>query len=874
MGEQTRVLVISNEEGITHAIREILQTSGYFIRYAANGQAGLDELSKDRTYDVIVIHLTPPELDGFSFLEELSTRSIETSARIIMLSPLADSDSKANAFSLGAAEFIAMPGELDDLPLKIETQVNLLHSIRALQESEARFRHLAENSPDLVIIMEVFSDSKERPDGLGSQIVYINHSEAFGYSKEELSAEEFIFNIHPNDVSKVLDQRIINNHRHVKAIEFRIRSKEGNWEWVESRSAPLSDPKTISGAYSILITYKIITERKQLEFFERARSRVLEAIARDMDIEEALEKLNDVIENRYGISHTKFFLFHANHLLDINHFRSTNTNLGEEPDICNGCPLCFEGQACLQSANAGASVVYYQTHLPSADDHLTCQACVYVPGFSAQSVWCIPIQSIEGEVLGAYTICLQKERKPRTDDQPLFEMISQLASLAIERHQLREQLIFQAQHDALTGLMNLYTFTESLQSILQEAQRDERRIGLFFLDLDRFRWINETLGHFVGDQILIQVSERLKQFSGQTHALARVGADHYTLIAKQVEDIPMILGIGQSILDCITPPFYVGDHEILLTASMGISIYPEDGQDATVLLQHADQALQYAKMGGRNDFQRFNLRIGEQAARKLQLENNLRRAIERNEFSLNYQPFIQLDTGRIAGVEALIRWNSPELGPISPVDFIPLAEETGLIVPIGNWVLEEACRQMNRWTAAGTPLPAMSINISALQFQRDDFLTNVSYQIKHNHITPEKLILEVTESVLMQDLQRIVGRLNKLHGLGVQIWIDDFGTGYSSLQYLRRLPVSGLKIDRGFLLGLFPADETNESTNADPCFYRAIVDLGHSLNLMVLSEGVETEEQRELLVDLRCDLAQGFYFSRPMPAIDIEKHLS
>ena len=335
----------------------------------------------------------------------------------------------------------------------------------------------------------------------------------------------------------------------------------------------------------------------------------------------------------------------------------------------------------------------------------------------------------------------------------------------------------------------------------------------------------------------------------------------------------MILGIGQSILECFMAPFFVGEHEILLTASMGISIYPQDGEDATTLLKHADQALQQAKLGGRNDFQRFNLRIGDQAAKKLQLENNLRRAIERDELSLNYQPIIRLMDRQLAGVEALLRWNCHELGPISPADFIPLAEETGLIVPIGNWVLNEACRQMRLWLKSGIPVPVMSVNISALQFQRDDFLTNVSYQMKRNQITPARLHLEVTESVVMQDIRRVAGRLNKLHGLGLQMWIDDFGTGYSSLQYLRRLPVTGLKIDRSFLLGLLAEEGVIDENNPDLSFYQAIINLGHSLNLQVIAEGVETEDQVQLITNMACDMAQGYHFARPMPADALQEFI-
>jgi len=869
MGEQTRVLVVCDNEGMTHSIRESLLTSGYTVVCYTSGLAALIRLETDPLFDVIIVGLTSDVMDGHTFLVEVKERGLKTPARIILVGPTDEVEEKGRAYSLGAAEFVSMPFKLNDLILKIETQVNLQRSIKALRESEARFRSLAENSPDIVFILDVFLEKIDNQEKMSSKIVYLNRPEVLGYTQEEFSSEEFILNIHPNDVSKVVDQRYEIEDRRTKVIEFRVRSKQGHWEWVRSRSSLLSQA---DASRSILISYTIITERKQLELLERSRSRVLEAIAKDEAIEDALVKLSDVIENQYGVVHTRFFLFHDNTLLTVSNYRNAVFGLEEKQNWCNGCPLCMKGEDCLQAALKGEPVIHYQpSPISSTGNNLACSECTYVPGFISQAIWCIPIQSVEGELLGAYAICHQNERIPLPVDDSLFEMINQLASLAIERHQLREQLIFQAQHDALTGLMNLYTFAESLQNILTEAQKSETRVGLFFLDLDRFRWINETLGHFTGDQILIQVSERLKRFSNQTEALARVGADHYTLIARQVEDIPMILGIGQSILECFTAPFYVGDHEILITASMGISVFPEDGQDATTLLKHADQALQQAKLGGRNDFQRFNLRIGDQAAKKLHMENNLRRAIERNEFSLNYQPIIHLRSHKLAGVEALLRWNSPELGPISPVDFIPLAEETGLIVPIGNWVLEEACRQMKQWTMAGIPVPMMSVNISSLQFQRDDFLTNVSYQMKHNQISPDKLQLEVTESVVMQDIERIAGRLNKLHGLGLQIWIDDFGTGYSSLQYLRRLPVSGLKIDQSFLRGLFPSEEEVEQYSPDPCFYQAIVDLGHSLNLLVTAEGVETEDQMHLISEMACDLAQGFYFSRPIPAAAVQE---
>jgi diguanylate cyclase (GGDEF)-like protein len=387
------------------------------------------------------------------------------------------------------------------------------------------------------------------------------------------------------------------------------------------------------------------------------------------------------------------------------------------------------------------------------------------------------------------------------------------------------------------------------------------------LDLDRFKTINETLGHGAGDELLRAAAARLTTALREEDTVARLGGDEFLFLLPELDDIEDAARVARKILTELDAPFSLRGHELHVTASIGIAMFPLDGGDAGTLIRHADTALYRAKEQGGNRCQLYAPAMNAIAFKRLVLENSLRRAIEREELRLHYQPLVSLQDGTFVGVEALARWQHPELGLVSPAEFIPLAEETGLIVPLTHWVLGTACRQMKEWQEAGLELMTVSVNISAQRFREANLPEAVSDALASSGLDGRHLCLELTESVLMEDVEETIATLLELKKLHVKISIDDFGTGYSSLSYLKRLPIDTLKIDQSFVRNM-PAD------GDDAAIAMLIISMAHSLNLSVVAEGVETEEQMQLLRSQECDVMQGYLVSRPRPGAEITEMLA
>ena len=435
-----------------------------------------------------------------------------------------------------------------------------------------------------------------------------------------------------------------------------------------------------------------------------------------------------------------------------------------------------------------------------------------------------------------------------------------------------------AYFDTLTGMPNRQSFLERLDHELLRARRQGRIVALLFLDLDGFKRVNDTLGHSVGDQLLQAVAERLKERlrgddfvarpaldESGTH-LARLGGDEFTVVLPQLDDAKVVGLIADRLQAMLGQPFHIGSQEVTVTSSIGIALFPGDGDDASTLLKHADTAMYHAKAQGRNNWQLYDRSLTTAAVRRLALENDMRKGIERDEFRLYYQPQLLANDGTIVGVEALIRWQHPEHGLVSPSDFIAVAEDSGLIVPLGEWVMRTACRQLVEWQERGAVVPRVAVNVSATQVRGTDFIGTVASIIDETGIGADRLELELTESILMDpDMRRIEG-LSRLRARGVHFSIDDFGTGYSSLSYVKRLPISMLKIDQSFVRGL--PDSAN-----DAGITTAIIAMARSLGLEVIAEGVEDARQADFLRRAQCDKLQGYLFSRPLPAAEVEQLL-
>jgi diguanylate cyclase (GGDEF)-like protein len=424
---------------------------------------------------------------------------------------------------------------------------------------------------------------------------------------------------------------------------------------------------------------------------------------------------------------------------------------------------------------------------------------------------------------------------------------------------LSEKMAYLAQHDSLTELPNRLLLNDRLGQAMAAADRHDDKLALLYLDLDRFKHINDSLGHAIGDRLLQSVALRLTACVRSTDTVSRLGGDEFVVLVTDKIDARVAAVCAEKLLQAVRQAHRIDDHDVHATASIGIVVYPDDGADAEALLKNADFAMYQAKDGGRDGYQFYKEALNADATLRQALEIDLRHAIERNEFALYYQPKMHLASGAIAGVEALIRWRHPVRGLVSPANFISIAEDSGLIIPIGRWVRQEACRQAQAWADAGLPPIRLAINISAVELGARDFVTSVRRTLAETGFDPKLLEFELTETFLMQDSISTETVLQAVKELGVKLALDDFGTGYSSLSYMRRFPIDTLKVDQSFVRDL--------TTNADDAsVVSAVIHMGKSLHMRVVAEGVETREQLEFLEELECPEAQGYYFSYPLPA--------
>jgi diguanylate cyclase (GGDEF)-like protein/PAS domain S-box-containing protein len=455
-----------------------------------------------------------------------------------------------------------------------------------------------------------------------------------------------------------------------------------------------------------------------------------------------------------------------------------------------------------------------------------------------------PIHDRDGQVTGAVIV---------------FHDVSVARSMVLEMSHL-------AQHDVLTDLPNRMLLNDRLSQAISFARRNQHLLAVLFLDLDGFKHINDSLGHAVGDKLLQSVAARLLTCVRKSDTVSRQGGDEFVILLPEVAHAADVAVSAAKIVVEIRKPHRVEEHDLCVTASIGLSTYPDDGQDAETLIKNADTAMYHAKQSGRDNFQFFKSDMSLRAVERQSLEGQLRYALERHELVLHYQPKINLRTGAITSVEALVRWQHPQRGLLLPGQFLTIAEDTGLIVPIGQWVLSEACRQMREWLDAGVLAVPVAVNISSLEFRGDHFLDGVRAALSKSHLDPRYLELELTETVLMRHAESTAYALAQLKALGVRLAVDDFGTGYSSLSYLTRFPIDALKLDQSFVRGIADSAE-------NAIVVKAVISMGKSLKHRVIAEGVETQEQLNFLQSHNCDEGQGYFFSRPEPAQDFSKKL-
>jgi len=486
--------------------------------------------------------------------------------------------------------------------------------------------------------------------------------------------------------------------------------------------------------------------------------------------------------------------------------------------------------------------------------------------FNIGACWSLPIYVTGGKIVGTFALSSFVNREPTPFQHRLLEIATSIAGIVLQRWELDKQISYQAFHDELTGMANRWFLMNRLDCVLVEAQPAKKIVALVYLDLDRFKNINDSYGHGMGDKVLCEVAKRLNQVIDKSMTLvARIGGDEFLILLENIEDPEKIQDIAKLLLYQFETPFFIEDHIFYVMGSIGISLYPADGLEGKTLLSNADAAMYEAKRRGRNCYCFYSPKFTQQAHIKLTLEQDLRQAIKQGEFELYYQPQVNSKDLMIVGFEALIRWIHPEKGLISPDQFIPLAEEIGLINQLGEWVTQKACQQFKSWHDQSLSHLRLSINLSGRQLEPEQ-IKRLCQIVEESGINPDLVEFELTESYLMQHADKMTVLLQPIRNCGIHLAVDDFGQGYSSLAYLKRLPIDKLKIDQSLIRDI-PIDEN------DQAICQGVIAMGHALGLKVIAEGVETEIHQNFLKLAGCDELQGFYFGKPQPAAAIEKLL-
>jgi len=715
---------------------------------------------------------------------------------------------------------------------------------RELAMSEHRYELLFESNPQPTFVFELSTLS----------FLAVNEAAVNTYG---FQTDEFLnLKLPALDADQGVSEMLATSHTGIPS-KAQHRRKDGTVFDVELSLRKIS----WAGRPAALLLAADITERKRTEQLELERRNFLETITQNQPLEDSLNHLIRLLENQLPGSSCAILLTKPGRFGQV-----TASSLSREAvTALEGLRLEDIAYALGSSANA-REIVFIKDFIGGGPENGLRE---WARQLGLRSCWSAPVLDPAGVLVSLILVFFREDHQPDLQDHSRLEMARDMASIAIKHRRLTDRLSYQAQHDALTGLPNRFLLEDRLQQAIAYTNRHDSQLAVLIIDLDGFKYINDTVGHQCGDQVLIEVSRRLRSITRRTDTLARIGGDEFCLVLSDLHKSSDSFQVAHTCLDILRKPLMIAEHEYSISASIGISCYPEHGAEPEQLQQNADTAMYHAKFNGKNGFQVFTPEINAHLHERLELMGDLRHALENGELHLVYQPQFIAD-GQLVGFEALLRWNHPKRGMILPDKFIPIAEETGLIVPVGNWVLNQACRQLAIWHRSGYPSLRVAVNVSTLQFERQDWMDTISEALKKNGVPPSCLELELTETVVMKNCERAASRLTELRALGVSSAIDDFGTGYSSLKYLQNLPIDTLKIDQSFIRNLDPSSDGQSGNGA---IVQAIVTLAQQLGLRVVAEGVETDEELQVLRRLGCDFVQGYLFSRPMPVEQCDEFL-
>ncbi len=775
--------------------------------------------------DLIVTDYVMPRMSGEEFIQECRRRPVSRDIPIIVVTAFEDKEFRYRALDSGASDFLLSPVDAREFQIRarnlltIREQHKLLQSRAVTLESELETtlrQHAAEiyrREQQLCRIVDTVP-ALIRANRVNQSVVLANdyHERLFRPTPHGLADRPVrpLFSDDYLERHRALDRKVAETGRTLVGIEEVVVDSEGSERTLLTTKAPLERP---DGGVDQIVTVSLdITERKRQEQALRESEQRFRSL-----VESSVLGLVIASDGRPLFANRTFAeIFGFDSASDIVALEDLDSLIAPEdrPRLRQLQDAWSRGEPAptryeFRGLRRDGAVIWIDTQVQE----------VIWGGQRA-------IQSTVADVT------LRKDYE----------------------HRLQRQ----ANYDDITGLPNRILALDRLRSAVLTAQRHNHKVAVLFLDLDNFKRINDTLGHATGDQLLRMAAERLSNSVRAEDTVARTGGDEFTVILPKLRSTEHAEPVIAKILETFAPPFLLGPEEAFVTTSIGVTIAPDDGLDPDVLMQNADAAMYRAKEQGRNTFQFFTPELNERALERMRLESHLMYAVSRGELSLHYQPIINLTNGAVVGAEALLRWTNPTLGSVDPERFIPLAEDTGLIVPIGNWVLETACGQLSAWQASGMAPLRLSINISSRQFRGASLGRTLGEVLKRHGIEAADLELEITEGLLMDELPHTQANLRELSSLAVRLSLDDFGTGYSNLRYLRRFKVDTLKVDKTFI-----GEVTKSGGNAT--VVEAIIAMAHRLGLQVVGEGIETREQFEFLRRHGCDLAQGFFFSEPLP---------
>ena len=829
-----KILVVEDSED-DFVLLELLLSQGGFApvcRRVETAAQLLKALEEDG-WDLVISDYSLPGFTGLDALKLVQERHPELP--LIIVSGAIAEDAAVAAMRAGAKDYVrkgdmarllpSIEREVGEARNRVRGQMAAIAQARAedaLKQSELRFLQLAEAMPECFWLIDLAT----------RRVIYVNsaYERIWGSRCQDLldDRSDWLRFVHPEDRERMAASMDLRRHGGVNE-EFRVRRSDGATRWLQVFTFPMQDANgqvlRVGG-----VARDITDSKAQRETLHQREAEARQAAATMTAVLDALPAHIAMVDAQGLITSVNA---QWRYFGEANGYLPAGFGVGQS---------YFE--VCARAAAAGES--------------------------EAQEVAGGLKRVIEGKDQSFSLIypchAAEEQRWFRVSVSPLAGASPRGAVVmhtnVTERVEAEQRLAQLAHYDSLTELPNRLLFRDRLESALLLARRNEWKLALIFIDLDRFKVVNDTLGHLAGDRLLQEVARRLRSALRASDTVGRLGGDEFAVLIPKLEEHQEAAVVSRKLIEVLAAPFSLDGNEVFTSGSLGITVFPTDADDGENLIRHADTAMYRAKEVGRNNYQFYTAAMNERALEKMQLEADLRRALAHDEFVLHFQPKVSCTTGRIYGVEALLRWQHPARGLVPPAEFISVLEETGLIAPVGEWVLREACAKAVQWQRERLPQVVVSVNVSGVQLASAGFFEQVKATLDATGLEPRFLDLELTESLLMRDAEQAIATLDRLKGIGVHISVDDFGTGYSSLSYLKRIPLDWVKVDRSFVQDI-TADPNDASIT------RAVITMAHNLQLKVVAEGVETEGQLGLLIANKCDAIQGYYFSKPLPADEL-----